>query len=149
IAPNAGRQGRRASQLITAVLSVMPNLMTQNISGKFKEGPDYGYYGFATKGLVAYARLGEVVYASARRQSQAAQRILMVLNDADPAVNTHYNYDLLHAWQQHAEKSQRVAEVFRFPASEKLIHDVMDPHQQQQRIEYVYPILISLVTGEP
>ena len=64
----------------------MPNIMTQSIM-PFKEGPSHGYLGFATRGLSHTMDLGAVIFKAALTTPPAARRVLMVMNDADPAVS--------------------------------------------------------------
>jgi carboxylesterase len=87
--------------------------------------------------------LGAVVFKAAQTTPPAARRVLMVMNDADPAVNNAMIRDLTTRWKKTVP--DRV-DFYSFPASMGLIHDIIDPQQKQQKTDLVYPILLDLFT---
>jgi carboxylesterase len=140
--PNWPIFGTRANHAVAGLLDLMPNIMTQSIM-PFKEGPSYGYLGFASHGLSHTMDLGAVVFKAAQTTPPAARRVLMVMNDSDPAVNNAMIRDLTTRWKKTAP--DRV-DFYAFPASMGLIHDIIDPNQKQQKTDLVYPILLDLFT---
>lgn len=142
ILPNWPGLGTGANHAASGLLNVMPNIMTQSIM-PFKEGPAHGYLGFASHGLSRTMDLGAVIFKAAQTTPPAARRALVVMNDADPAVNNAMIRDLAARWKKTAP--DRV-EFYTFPASMKLIHDIIDPQQKQQQTALVYPILLDLFT---
>jgi carboxylesterase len=142
ILPNWPVFGTRANHAAAGLLNLLPNIMTQRIM-PFKEGPSHGYLGFATHGLSHTMDLGAVVFNAAQTTPPAARHILMVMNDADPAVNNAMIRDLTARWRKTAP--DRV-DLYTFPASMGLIHDIIDPQQKQQKTDLVYPILLDLFT---
>jgi alpha-beta hydrolase superfamily lysophospholipase len=142
ILPNWPIFGTRANQLAAGLLDLMPNIMTQSIM-PFKEGPSHGYLGFASHGLSHTMDLGAVVFKAARATPPASRRVLLVMNEADPAVNNAMIRDLAARWKKTAPNR---VDLYSFPASMRLIHDIIDPQQKQQQTDVVYPILLDLFT---
>jgi len=134
--------GTRANHALSGLLDALPNIMTQSVM-PFKEGPSHGYLGFATHGLSHTMDLGAVVFKAALTTPLTARRVLMVMNDVDPAVNNAMIRDLTARWQKTAP--DRV-DLYAFPASMGLIHDIIDPQQKKQQTDLVYPILLDLFT---
>jgi alpha-beta hydrolase superfamily lysophospholipase len=134
--------GTRANHALSGLLDALPNIMTQRVM-PFKEGPSHGYLGFATHGLSHTMDLGAVVFRAALTTPPAARRVLMVMNDVDPAVNNAMIRDLTARWQKTAP--DRI-DLYAFPASMGLIHDIIDPQQKKQQTDLVYPILLDLFT---
>jgi alpha-beta hydrolase superfamily lysophospholipase len=134
--------GTRANHALSGLLDALPNIMTQSVM-PFKEGPSHGYLGFATHGLSHTMDLGAVVFKAALTTPPTARRVLMVMNDVDPAVNNAMIRDLTARWQKTAP--DRV-DLYAFPASMGLIHDIIDPQQKKQQTDLVYPILLDLFT---
>jgi pimeloyl-ACP methyl ester carboxylesterase len=142
ILPNWPIFGTRANRAASDLLDVMPNIMTQRIM-PFKEGPKHGYLGFATHGLSHTMDLGAVVFKAALTTPPAVHHVLMVMNDVDPAVSNAMIRDLVGRWR--ATAPDRV-DLYTFPASMGLIHDIIDPQQKRQQTAAVYPILLDLFT---
>jgi alpha-beta hydrolase superfamily lysophospholipase len=124
------------------LLQWAPNVMTQSIR-PFTEGPPQGYRGFATRGLASAMRVGRQVFRSAASEPPRAHSVLMMLNPVDPAVNNAMSRDLLGRWQRRGGQTS----LYLFDSARKLIHDIIDPEQPQQQIDYVYPILLEQITS--
>ena len=136
--------GVRVSRLVMYVFRMMPNLMTQQFQ-PFTGAVGHNYHGFATRGLAQSMRLGFSVYDAARTMKPAAQSIVVITNAADPAVNNTITQKLIQRWR--ANGMQRF-DTYEFDDSYHLIHDLIDPNQQQQQTALVYPILLDLITQE-
>lgn len=130
-----------ANFAITRLLALAPNIMTQRVS-PFKGGPPQSYRGFATHGLVRVMELGRQVYRAAQTQRPAAGSILLMLNPEDPAVNGSLSRTVLRRWQRQGAQ----ASLYSFDPARKLIHDVIDPEQVEQQVDYTYPILLEQIT---
>ena len=104
--------------------------------------PAYAYPRYSTHALVQTLRLGFAAQAQAQRIRPAAQKIVVVLNANDTAVNNKLTMDVVNIWQAHG------ADLFtyEFEANLKLGHDVIDPTQPDQQIGIVYPRLIDLMS---
>lgn len=103
----------------------------------------HNYHGFATRGLGQMMRLGFSIYDAARTTRPAAQSVLVITNAADPAVENSITRKLVKRWK--AVGLDRL-ETCEFEATYRLIHDVIDPKQQEQQTALVYPVLLDLIT---
>lgn len=131
----------RPSRLVMHLLLTMPNVMTQRFR-PFTGAVGHNYRGFATRGLGQVMRLGFSVYDAARTRKPAVQSVVVITNAADPAVGNSITRELLDRWR--AGGLER-AEICEFDASHHLIHDVIDPRQEQEQTALVYPILLNLI----
>jgi carboxylesterase len=129
-----------ANRFATALMHVLPNMMTQTFR-PMKGGPPHNYRGFATRGLGQTTELGLAVYDAARSRPPAARTIAMITNDRDIAVNNVLARDLARRWQVTAPG--RVTN-YVFRDGSMLDHDIIDPTQKNQRVDFVYPILLDL-----
>jgi pimeloyl-ACP methyl ester carboxylesterase len=102
--------------------------------------PAYAYPRYATHALVQTLRLGFATQANAQRGPPAAQKIVVVLNANDNAVNNELSMDVVRIWQAHGANLT----TYEFDAKLKLGHDLIDPTQPDQQIDIVYPRLIDL-----
>jgi pimeloyl-ACP methyl ester carboxylesterase len=139
-----GRTGNVATnRFATWLMGVLPNMMTQTFR-PMTGGPPHNYQGFATRGLGQTTELGLTIYDAARTQPPAARTIAMITNDRDIAVNNVLARNLARRWQ--ATASGRVTN-YVFRDASMLDHDIVDPTQKNQRVAYVYPILLDLCSG--
>ena len=136
--------GVRVSRLAMYVLLLMPNIMTQWIR-PFSGAMGHNYHGFATRGLAQSMRLGFSVYDAARTTKPVAKSILVITNAADTAVNNTITQKLVQRWRTTGVQS---FDSYEFDDSSHLIHDVIDPNQEQQQTALVYPIMLNLITQE-
>jgi carboxylesterase len=104
--------------------------------------PYYGYPRFSSRALAELLRLGLVVHAEACREAPLAGAILVITNNADLSVANRRTDQVVDCWQQHGFHSVR---TFKFDASLRLEHDLIDPSQTHQRIDIVYPQLLNLI----
>ncbi|HEX9130788.1 MAG TPA: hypothetical protein VF844_00705 [Ktedonobacteraceae bacterium] len=111
----------------------------------FKDGPDHNYLGFATSGLGEMMRFGFSVYDASRTNRAAAQSVLLITNAADAAVNNKIALQVAQRWQANGLKW---LDTYEFDARYKLLHDLIDPGQRDQKVDVSYPILLDLITRE-
>jgi carboxylesterase len=111
-----------------------------------EELPDcpHAYPRWPTKALGEIMRLGALLRKEAKGAAPAAQRIIMVTNDNDLAVNNRMARRLLADWRKLV--GDRVQE-YRFPKAQGVFHDMIDPTQSRQRIDVVYPVWLELIDG--
>jgi pimeloyl-ACP methyl ester carboxylesterase len=105
-----------------------------------RPSPPHCYPRYSTRALGAIVRLGLDVLREARSAPPAAAEIVVVTNAADEAVSLPPIEMLMARWRA---RGAAVRE-HRFPAELGLIHDIVDPEQEQQRVEVVYPVLLEL-----
>jgi hypothetical protein len=133
-----------SSRIIMRLFLILPNIMTQRIQ-PFKDGPDHNYLGFATRGLGEMMRFGFSIYDTSKKRSAEAQKVLVITNAADAAVNNNIILKVAKNWQKNGFER---LETYQFDAKYKLIHDVIDPGQKQQNIAVTYPILLDLISHD-
>jgi esterase/lipase len=134
--------GVRLSRMVMRLFLIMPNVMTQRIR-PFTGALGHNYHGFATRGLGQALRLGFAVYDAAKTTKPAARSVLVITNAADPAVDNRITYKLAERWK--ARGLERL-DTCIFDASYRLIHDIIDPDQQEQQTAVVYPVLLDLIS---
>lgn len=101
--------------------------------------PDY-IQGITTRGLAQVIRLGRMVREDAGSSPARGGSIAFVLNERDHTVNEDASLDLARRWSQHGATVQ----AFRFPASAKLPHNVMEIPQRGGNPEIVLPVVEAL-----
>lgn len=112
-----------------------PKLKTERI------GPDHAYPRFASRSLAVLIRLGLVVRSQAKKEKPVTSTITIVTNPSDPVIRHQQVSQLIRDWSGHGAS---VVE-HRLPKEWGLIHDFIDPHQQEQQVERVYPLLLQWV----
>lgn len=108
-----------------------------------RRGPAHCYPRFSTRALGAIVRLSLGVLREARRRPPAAREVIVVSNAADLSVTLPPIELLLRRWRAHGVAVRE----HRFPAALGLLHDLMDPDQERQQVDLVYPVLVKLVDG--
>lgn len=129
---------------MSAAAKRLPNFyMWWNNQAREKLGPPYGYPRFATHAYAALFDCGRQLVRSARKAAPLARSIAVVTNAGEPRLDNRFTYRLVEAWRGHGAS----VETFEFPASAGLTHDLIDPGNAAQRIDYVYPIATRLIEG--
>lgn len=105
-----------------------------------RRSPPHCYPRYATRVLATMAGLGLEVLRDAARQPPCARSIVVVLNEADEAVTNPPVERLVARWHAH----DTPVHVHWFPRERQLLHDCIDPAQELQQVDYVYPILLEL-----
>jgi len=106
-------------------------------------GPPYGYPRFPTHAYAALFDAGRILVTSARREAPRARTIAVITNAAEPRLDNRFTYRLIDSWRKHGAD----VETFEFPAGDQLTHDLIDPGNAAQKIDYVYPIVTRLIEG--
>ncbi len=96
----------------------------------------------STHGAAAYMHVGQTVMDEAGRQPPKAGDIVVVINDADDTVNNAMIESLESRWR--ALAPHKVSE-YRFSASQDVLHDMITPDREGQKVDLVYPALLDLV----
>ncbi len=102
--------------------------------------PPHAYPRYSQHALVQLLRLGFATQADARQVQPAAKKLVVVSNANDNSVNNPLTMDVVKTWQAHGAN----VTTYEFGADLKLGHDLIDPTQPDQRIDIVYPQLITL-----
>ena len=100
-----------------------------------------GYPGFSSHGLGQIWRLGLAVQKAAAENAPAADRLLMVTNWGDPAINLANADEIVRSWRGHGA----TVNTYRFPLLPWLPHDIISTDAVGADTERTYPVLLRLV----
>jgi alpha-beta hydrolase superfamily lysophospholipase len=101
--------------------------------------PDAQYPRFSSHALMQSLRIGEMVYAAARRRAPLAERIVTLVNQSDPAVNNAVTKQVCAMWSARKPDAVAYAEIAGLPQH----HDIIDPQQPRARTDLAYPKLLE------
>lgn len=104
--------------------------------------PPHAYPRYSQHALVQILRLGFATQANAQRLPPAAKKMVVVSNANDNQVNNALTMQVVKTWQAHGANLT----TYEFDANLKLGHDLIDPSQPDQKIDIVYPQLITLAS---
>jgi esterase/lipase len=128
----------------TKILSALPNLdIWWDSKQKQTIKPPYAYPRISTRAYAAMLGVGVAVRAAARQEAPRTGSLAVVLNAFDPAVNNAATEQLIRDWRRHGKE----VETFVFQKDAKLPHDLIDPSQDDERTDFVYPILTRMIAG--
>jgi esterase/lipase len=99
--------------------------------------------GWTTRGIGQMLRLGVAVRNASRDHRPAARAVIFLLNANDRTVKARPALELAARW---ASRGTQV-NVYEFPDSLRLAHDVIDPRERGADTATVYPVLDALVNG--
>jgi alpha-beta hydrolase superfamily lysophospholipase len=104
-------------------------------------GPAHAYPRFATRAIAQILRLMLLVEQRASQQPFAARRVTVITNPCDDVVDNRGIERVVAHWRTLGTP----VTTYELPASWKLIHDIIDPQQEQQQIDRVYPQLLKWI----
>lgn len=102
----------------------------------------YAYPRYPTKALVEILRLGMAARAQAEKSAPKAERIVMVLNDAEPAVSNGEILRLIQLWKRNPNVNLN---EYHFEKEMKLPHDIITPGTPGVPVSEIQPRLIGVV----
>jgi len=105
--------------------------------------PEHGYPRLATHAYAALFQTASSVLKAARSGKPKAAHLSVVTNAAEPGLENKFTYQLVDQWKRHGSE----VDMFEFPASDQLPHDLIDPANPQQNIAKVYPIVTQYIAG--
>lgn len=100
--------------------------------------PITAYPRLSTHALARTIAIGDAVVAAAQRLPQRAERIVALVNRADPAVNNVATADVVRSWQRWNSSGAGIDELTNLPRN----HDIVSPDDPLARIELVYPEML-------
>lgn len=106
--------------------------------------PLHAYPRYSRHSLAEFLRLGFAVQLKSWRTAPAAQRVIVVTNANDTAVNNKLTMEVVRRWQRNGDNVM----TYEFPSNLGLSHDLIDPEQPDQQVDVTYPQLIGLLTME-
>jgi pimeloyl-ACP methyl ester carboxylesterase len=121
---------------VGATLRAVPNMTLA-----FPEPLDHGYTGFQTRSLGQVLALGSDVLHHAAQAKPAAGSSQIVFSQADASVNQYLTLELARRWMAHGAAT----DVYEFPRSAGVPHDLIDPAQKNQMTTQVYPLLQEMI----
>jgi esterase/lipase len=128
------------SRALAWLMRVAPNLFVW-WDPRLKQAlqPHTAYPRFPTHALGQTLRVGDEVYAAAKRERQAAERIVTVVNAADPAVNNEATQEISSDWSGWKSGGADYVVLRNLPEW----HDIIDPRNHLARTDIVYPRLLA------
>jgi esterase/lipase len=146
IAPALGFRAipARLTPLVREALLALPNVFRwwdPTLKDKVN-GPKHAYPRYASHVLGQLLRLSRDLQAAAARSAPAARSVIVVTNANDESVDNASVARLVTTWHRSGAGNIR---TFEFNADDKLPHDLIDPDQPNQRVDYVYPVLLKLL----
>ena len=135
---------KKWTPLLRRIVLILPNRMqwwdaTVKDQG---DGPRHAYPRYGMHSLAQLLRLGAALRAQAARSIPAARSVVIVKNDNDESVDMTTLDDQVRLWRFSGAQD---VETYTFGVEQRLVHDLIDPDQPAQRVDYVYPILIDLL----
>ena len=135
---------KKWTPLLRRIVLILPNQMQwwdATVQDK-GAGPQHAYPRYGTHGLAQLLKLGAALRSQASRSAPAARAVVIVKNDNDESVDMTTLDDQVNLWRSSGAQN---VETYTFGAEQRLVHDMIDPNQPTQRVDYVYPILIDLL----
>jgi pimeloyl-ACP methyl ester carboxylesterase len=146
IAPMFGMKGipRTGMSMLARLAYLLPNFFIW-WDPKFKDrrGPAHGYPRFATHAYAALFQTASGVVETARRVRPRAAQLAVITNAAEPRLDNRFTYMLVDEWRRLGAN----VSTYEFPASEHLPHDLIDPANEEQNIDLVYPVVARMIKG--
>jgi esterase/lipase len=147
VAPSLAPHGvsQHVAMRLTNALLIAPNFYRWWDAQRKEDvaGPQETYPRYPTRALGEIYRLGVLVVEEASHRSPSAGSIVVVTNASDTAVNNEAVGTLENQWREHGGHVR----TFEFPRAQGLEHDLIDPEQPYQRVDEVYPVLRTLISG--
>lgn len=103
--------------------------------------PAAAYPRFSTRALARTFAIGDAVIVAAKHRPPLAERIAMVVNRTDPAVNNAVTADLVRTWQRQKPLAAAFVELNDLPRN----HDIVSPDDPLARVDLVYPKLLAVL----
>jgi hypothetical protein len=105
--------------------------------------PPHVYPQNSTRAISEILRISYAIQAAARQSRPVVPAIVVVSNANDDAVDNRVTANIAASWRSAGFED---LQSYEFPAGLKLDHDLLDPEHPKQKVELVYPTLISLIT---
>lgn len=135
-----------ASYLLTRTMLVIPDMyLWWDPRVKENQRPSTAYPWFSTHALAQTMRLGENVYAEARKSAPAGTSIVLMTNPHDPAVNNAVTHAVARRWDRHRSGCVLEYEFTNLPRN----HDILEPDNPKARTDIVYPRLLEFILATP
>ena len=129
------------TKLVAGALLTVPNqFMWWSDKHKNLDGPTSAYYGWQTHPVGEYLRITEALFEKGRQPRST--HVVLITNENDAAVNNETADLLAQRWRD----DEVDVTAYRFPKSDGLVHDLIDPLQVGANVDISYPQIIQLTT---
>jgi carboxylesterase len=133
------------SRLLAWILRYLPNMhFWWDPRLKAKLQPKTAYPQFSTRSLIQTMRIGDDVYAASETQRQRAERIVPMVNRADPAVNNDVTERIATNWAGWNQQGVGYVTMRDLP----MWHDIIDWRNPKAPVELVYPRMLKALGVE-
>lgn len=130
------------SRLLARLFLILPNFFFWwDPRAGMKQRPLTAYPRCSTHALMQTLRIGDDVYAEAKRHRPLAERIVTVVNRCDPAVNNEATQEVAREWSAWSRSGVAYVELRNLPEN----HDIIDPANPLARTDLVYPKLLEIL----
>jgi esterase/lipase len=146
VAPAFGLKGvpSRGMSALARLVSVLPNFFIWwDAKSKEFSRPAHGYPRFATHAYAALFQVATEVLKSASKTGPKARDLAVITNAAEPRLDNRFANLLVEAWRRRGAQ----VSTHEFPLSAHLPHDLIDPGNDEQNIELVYPVVARMIKG--
>jgi pimeloyl-ACP methyl ester carboxylesterase len=144
IAPALGftrHQGTRFQKALALLLPLLPDI--RRYWHDFDpDAVGHTYPGFSSWALGQLLRVSVATFAGALDEAPRVQDVVLISSRSDQAVSDYLAWQLIGLWRT---KGLFKFAAVDFPKAMKIEHDMIDPTQNSQQTEIVYPILVSLL----
>jgi hypothetical protein len=106
-------------------------------------GMEYAYPQMPSRLVAQFLRLGELLKEHAARSAPLSPATGILLNEADDTVNNAPAETVAADWKAHGASP----DLRWIPAERQALHDIIDPRQPGAQIDYIYPIVIDMISG--
>jgi esterase/lipase len=128
------------SRMLARLLAWLPNMfLWWDPRQRAKQRPITAYPRFSTRALAQTLRVGDAVDAEVRERAQLADRIVTIVNRADPAVNNEATRHVAEQWSGWKRDGSEYVELRHLPEN----HDIIDPQNPHACTDLVYPRLLE------
>lgn len=136
-----------ANRAATNLLLLLPNMMISWDPRNPEGSPEmaYAYPRVATNALAQFMVIGEVTEGFADQVAPGAQKLSMMVNEADTDVNDRLIERLIAAWRSHGAE----VDVKLVPLALGLPHDLIDPRQEHANTAVTYGLFVELLGVVP
>ncbi len=130
------------SRFIARAMLLLPNFfMWWDPRIREAQRPLTAYPRFSTHALMQTLRIGEDVYKAAPGDAPLAERIVTIVNRADPAVNNEASKKVSTGWSNRRSNGIEYVELRDLPEN----HDIIEPDNPFARTEIVYPKILEVL----
>ncbi len=104
--------------------------------------PIYAYPRWSSRSIYSFFQMGKQIYDLSQTTPPRANKTLLFTNANDTAVHNEIANTVMNKWMTAGASNLY---TYNFDIHYKLGHDLIDPHQPDQKVHIVYPILFEQI----